>query len=119
MRAEVMGALRALSDPKDQRSTWGKYQPGVHFYDDLDVNVHILYDDSQVLPNPESAVSSLLRESEVPALQAVDAALSPMIQDLGDCPDADYLSDPRWPVVVRAAEEAITVMEANDGTDSR
>jgi hypothetical protein len=118
MRAEVIGALRALSDPEHQRGTWGKYEPGVPYYDDLDMNVHILYDDAQVLPDPESAVSSLLYESEVSALQAVDAVLGRMIQDLGDRPDAEYLSDPRWSAVVRAAGDALAVMETRDGTDS-
>lgn len=117
MRAEVIGALRALSDPEHQRAVWGKYEPGVPYYDDLDLNVHILYDDTQVLPDPASAVPSLLHKSEVPALQAVDAVLGQMILDLGDRPDAEYLSDPRWRAVVRAAGEALTVMETSDGTN--
>lgn len=118
MRAEVIGALRALSDPEYQHAAWGKYESGVPYYDDLDMNVHILYDDTQVLPDPEVAVPSLLYESEVSALQAVDAVLGQMIQELGDRPDAEYLTDPRWPAVVRAAGQALTVMEASDGTDS-
>lgn len=118
MRAEVIDALRALSDPKHQRAKWGKYESGVPYYDDLDVNVHILYDDAQVLPDPESAVPGLLYDSEVLALQAVDAVLGQLIQDLGDRPDAEYLADPRWQVVVRAAGEALTVMETSDGMDS-
>lgn len=113
MRAEVIGALRALSDPEHQRVTWGKYESGVSYYDDLDMNVHILYDDAQVLPDPESAVPSLLYESEVSALQAVHAVLGQMIQDLGDSPDAEYLSDARWADVVRAAREALAVMKTS------
>lgn len=118
MRAEVIGALRALSDTEHQRAKWGKYESGVPYYDDLDMNVHVLYDDAQVLPDPESAVPSVLHESEVSAMHAVGAVLCQMIQDLGDRPDAEYLSDPRWPAVVRAAGEALRIMETSDRMDS-
>jgi hypothetical protein len=114
MRAEVKEALRALSDPEHQHARWGRYEPGVEYYDDLDLNVHILYDDTQVLPEPASAVPSLLHESEAPALLALDAVLGEMIRQLGDAPDTSYVSDPRWPAVVRAAGEALRVMNAND-----
>jgi hypothetical protein len=114
MRAEVVEALRALSDRDYQSATWGRYEPGVDYYDDLDMNVHILYDDTQVLPDPESAVSSLIHPSEVPALQALEAALGPMIQDLGDVPDEVYTSDPRWAAVVEAASDALVVMQRFD-----
>lgn len=114
MRAEVMEALRALSDPEHQFSKWGRYEPGVEYYDDLDMNVHILYDDVQVLPDPASAVSSVLDESEISAMQALHAALGEMIRDLGDVSDAIYLSDPRWPAAIRAAQGALVAMNAND-----
>lgn len=117
MRAEVIGALRALSDTDHQRGKWGKYESGVPYYDDLDMNVHVLYDDAQVLPDPDSAVPSVLHESEISAMHAVDAALGQLIRDLGDRPDAEYLSDPRWPAVVRAAGEALRIMEGSDGID--
>lgn len=114
MRNEVISALRSLSDPAHQRTRWGKVEEGVNYYDDLNLNVHILYDDTRVLPTPDAAVPELLHEAEIPVLRAVDAALGPMIRDLGDRPDADYLSDPRWPHVVEASAAALAVMEACD-----
>jgi hypothetical protein len=44
--------FQALVDPQHQRLRWGRVEEGVRYYDDLDINVHILYDDCQVLPSP-------------------------------------------------------------------
>lgn len=118
MRAEVIAALRSLADPGHQCSCWGVVEEGVNFYDDLDMNVHILYDDTQVLPDPESAVPSLLYDSEVSALLAVDAVLGQMLEQHGDQPDSAYLADSRWSAVVEAAGEALSVMQTNDERDA-
>jgi hypothetical protein len=114
MRSEVISAIRSLSDPAHQRSRWGRIEEGVNYYDDLTLNVNILYDDCQVLPSPESAVPDVLLDSDVPGLLALEAALGPLIEDLGNRPDSDYLSDRRWDGVVAAAKEALLVMEAAD-----
>lgn len=112
MRSEVIAALRSLSDPAHQASRWGRYDPGSEYYDDLTLNVNTLYDDCQVLPSPESAVPDVLVEGDVQALRALDQAIGPMIRDLGNQPDSDYLADPRWAAVVAAATTALAAMEA-------
>lgn len=117
MRLEVIGALRSLSDPSHQRSSWGHVEEGVNYYDDLTLNVHILYDDCQVLPSPELAVPSLLYEAEVAALRAVGDALGPLLDELGDSADENYIADPRWRGVVSAASAALTAMQACDGAE--
>jgi hypothetical protein len=111
LRNEVIAALRSLSDPEHQQSQWGRYEEGVNYYDDLTINVHILYDDCAVLPDPSPSVGSLLAEGEVPALRAVHDALGPLLHDLGDRPDCEYTSDDRWPSVVRAARAALDAMQ--------
>ncbi|HEY8717071.1 SCO4402 family protein [Pengzhenrongella sp.] len=112
MRNEVIAALRSFSDPVHQATRWGRWEEGVNYYDDLTLNVNTLYDDCQVLPSPESAVPDVLLEADVPALRALDNALGPMIRDLGNRPDTDYLADPRWPTVVAAAQAALDAMDA-------
>lgn len=114
IRAEVLGALQSLGDPDHQRTRWGRYVEGVNYYDDLDLNIHILYDDYRVLPSPDSAVPEILHAAEVPALLAVEAALGPMIRDLGDRADEEYLKDPRWAGVLNAARLAHAVLRTND-----
>lgn len=114
LRAEVIGALRSLSDVQYQRERWGQYDPSYpDFYDDLDMNIHILYDDTMVLPEPESAVPAILHEWEVPALRRVSAVLSPMLHDLGDASQAVYMNDRRWGDVVVVARDALAVMLLN------
>lgn len=114
MRNEVVAALFSLSDPAHQRSRWGRVEEGVDYYDDLTLNVHVLYDDTQVLPSPEHATSSVLHPEEVPALQALDRVLGELVRELGDSSDNVYLADPRWADVVDAARAALEVMRSCD-----
>jgi hypothetical protein len=114
MRDEVVAALRSLADPQHQRTHWGVSEPGVNYYDDLTLNVHILYDDSQVLPDPSAAVGAVLSEGEVDPLRTVHDALGPILDELGDRPDSDYLADTRWPAVVAAAQSALDAMRQSE-----
>lgn len=114
MRNEVIAALRSLSDPLHQRTQWGRVEEGVDYYDDLTLNVHVLYDDTMVLPSPEVAIPGVLHENEASALRMVDEALGPLIRELGDRPDEAYMADPRWANVVAAARAALNAMRACD-----
>jgi hypothetical protein len=110
MRQEVLSALESLSDRHHQATAWGRYDRGTEQYDDLTLNVHILYDDCQVLPDPQKAVGTVLLPTETARLRHLYKALNPLLEDLGDSPDAVYLADPRWPCVVHAARAALDAM---------
>jgi hypothetical protein len=114
MRLEIIAALKSLSNPAHQRTRWGQVEEGTDYYDDLGLNVHILYDDCEVLPSPDLAVGSLLLPPEVPAFLALHHALDPMITEHGDRPDSHYLADPRWPDVVSAATVALRAMRESE-----
>ena len=114
MRLQVIEAVRALADPHHQRTRWGRYEEGVNYYDDLTLNVHILYDDCMVLPEPEGSVPTILHAQEVPIFRELEHALGPMLDDLRGEPDNVYLSDPRWSLVINAASRALAVMEQCD-----
>lgn len=113
MREEVRAALRSLSDPKHQRERWGKYDEDINYYDDLTMNIHILYDDCAVLPEPQLSVPSLLRDSEVESFNNLENSLEPLVDELGDRSDSAYLADPRWKDVITAAEIALKAMESD------
>lgn len=118
MRLQVIAALRSLSDVGHQRARWGLVEEGVDYYDDLTLNVHILYDDCTVLPDPAAAVPDVLHEEEVPFFSALEVTLGALLQDLQDAPDSVYMSSPRWPSVVAAAGNALAVMQRLDGAQS-
>ncbi len=113
MRRQIMVALAALADPQHQRRVWVEHiYPHENYFDSFDLNVHTLYDDTTVLTDgPASGVGDVLVEGdEIERLAVLDRALGPLIADLGDAPDEQYITDPRWPAVIRAAGSALTAM---------
>jgi hypothetical protein len=113
MRLEVVEALQSLADPQRQKK-WGQVKDGINYYDDLTLNVNILYDDCQVLPDPSLSIGSILYPNERDVLHAVHEALNPLLNNLGNKPDGDYLADPQWPAVIMAAREALQTMIKNE-----
>jgi hypothetical protein len=107
-----MQAVAALADPEYQRRVWiDRILPEENYYDELTLNVHILYDDSTALPEPRTAIGDILVDGdEIPRLATLGRILGPMIEELGDAPDIEYLDDNRWPSLVRAAESALAAM---------
>jgi hypothetical protein len=112
LRLEVWVALTALSDPSHQAMHWGKDLAGDDDFDSLAEHLACLYDECEILPRPERAVGSILRASEVPAIRMLGRHLGALILELGEAPDAFYLSNPRWFDVVVAAEGALVAMES-------
>ncbi|WP_157978736.1 MULTISPECIES: SCO4402 family protein [Nocardia] len=112
MRKSVLEALESFADPDYQRRVWiNREFPQENFYDDLDVNVSILYDDCVVVPDPRSRIGTVLMDGpEVDRLIELDRVLGPMIGRLGNAPDATYLGDSEWPLVVAAARAALAAM---------
>lgn len=111
MRQEAASALAALADPEYQRRVWiDRKYPRDDFYDDLTLNVNILYD--MVLPDPKSRIGTVLTsEKEANHLIRLEEVLGPLIAELRDAPDSRYLADPRWKEVVAAASSALSSME--------
>jgi hypothetical protein len=114
MRDQVIHSLRSLADVRHQQVTWGRYEESVNYYDDLTLNVHVLYDDCLVVPDPLSVVGAILYENEVQVFEVLHSALGPMLDDLQDSSDADYMADPRWSEVVSAAAAALDVMRQSE-----
>ena len=113
MRAEVMSAVRSLASLSHQRLRWGVWDDGsASYFEDLTLVVNVLYDDTGVVPQPSGSVGAILHEAETDAFLALDAALSPIIDDLSEAPDTDYLSDPRWLDVLQSAGACAAAMEA-------
>lgn len=115
MREWIVDALQVLADPDYQQRVWIRREyPHPGFFDNLDMNIHTLFDDAVVLPDPEPAIGALIYPDEVEVLRALGAVFEPLIDELGNVGDADYLAHPRWAEVVRRAADAYRVMHAND-----
>jgi hypothetical protein len=115
MRDEVIRALENLSDREHQQRVWIEHElPEPDYYDELNLEVHVLFDDIDVCVDPDRWVGEVLRAAEVEPLRALGSALGALIDDLGDAPDADYLADSRWPRIVELAGQALGVMRAPD-----
>lgn len=120
MRESVVRALRAFADPEYQQRVWiDRRFPHEGFYDDLDLNISILYDDCVVLPDPRTRIGTVLIDgAEIGRLADLDGVLDPLIRRLGDVPDRRYVEDAAWPRVVEAARAALVAM-TGDERDAR
>ena len=116
MRVEVVDALASLADPVLQANVWGRYEAGSDFYEDLTININILYD-CHVFPSPMEAVGVVIHDEEVESLAQLWRVFDPLIKRLGNAPDSAYLSDPDWPRVIAAASAAKKTMEDSDRSD--
>ncbi|MEU8470165.1 hypothetical protein AB0F30_19980 [Streptomyces sp. NPDC029006] len=109
MRRNVIAAVRALADEEYQRKVWvDRIYPREGYYDDFDMNLHILFDDTLVLEDPEAALGTVLRSVvEVDAMATLASALDALLAEEGENKtDAEYISSPMWAPVLRAASVA-------------
>ena len=114
MRLQVFSAVTALADREYQQRVWiDQIYPHENYYDDLDLNIHILYDDTLVLSDPTSTLGQILAtRAEVDRFRLLAERLDPIIDELGDSPDSGYVSHPGWPSVVDAAKSAREIMRS-------
>lgn len=116
MRLQVFSAVSALADPQYQQRVWlDRIYPHENYYDDLDLNINILYDDTSVLSDPASTMGQILaNHEEVEGFRSLAGLLDPIIDELGDSSDSRYMSHPGWPAVVDAAKSALAVMRSTE-----
>ncbi|MFD0856457.1 hypothetical protein ACFQ07_29735 [Actinomadura adrarensis] len=118
MRAQILETLRALADPEHQRQVWVEHRPPrPGYYDDLDLNISVLFDDTIIAEDPCAHIGKTLHnENEAQAVQALVDVLDPFIESLPrGTDDATAISMPAWRDVVEAARRAVTVLERTSG----
>ncbi|MGV9296830.1 SCO4402 family protein [Amycolatopsis sp. NPDC003676] len=118
IRAQIVSAVVSLSDRDYQERVWIRRElPHPDYYDEFDLAVHSLFDDSQILPAPApGCVGELIYADEEFPLARLGEVLGPLVDELGDVPDADYLNSPQWPEVIRRAKAVREIMERNEET---
>lgn len=112
MRREVMTALAALTDLEYQQRVWiERIYPTETYYDDFDANIHTLFDDCRVLPQPESQLRTILYSGdEIPRLRQLGEILNRLLDARRGAPDAEYINDAAWPEMARVAGLALAAM---------
>ncbi|WP_244933197.1 SCO4402 family protein [Micromonospora tulbaghiae] len=110
LRNEMVRAVKALADPAHQWSAWVRRELPPGGYDEFTHRIHILYDDTQVLEDPDAAIGIYLRsQEEADALRGLAQALDSLFDECGtELPDEAYLRAPGWPAVVEAANRALS-----------
>lgn len=111
MRRRVFDGLEVLADVAYQRRFWveGRYEPG-ELWDDLTSAVNAL-DDVRALDHPEQEIGTIFRSTEeAEALSRLAGLLVPLIEQLGESPDAVYTDLPQWPAIVDAAAAALHIL---------
>jgi hypothetical protein len=109
VREAVRSVIETFADAEFQERVWRRGE-GHECVQDIDEDIMLLYDDSEVLPDPASAVGEVLYPGEVPALLRFGQLLRRVIDDLPhDAAEEEYLDHPAWRGVVQAAADVLAV----------
>lgn len=108
IRRELLLTLEELS-VSDPRPIWRK-ETVEGFCAGVDQIVHFLFDDHDF--DADDIGFSLFDESEVKALADLKLALGALIDKLPKGGDDDYVADPAWPNVTKAAHTALARMRS-------
>ncbi|MGC4760883.1 SCO4402 family protein [Micromonospora trifolii] len=113
LRNEIVRAVKALADPAYQWSAWVRRELPPGRYDEFTHRIHILYDDTAVLEDPNAAIGIYLRsQEEADAMRNLAQTLDVLFDECGmELPDEAYLRAPGWPAVVQAANRALSTLE--------
>lgn len=108
VRLEVRSVIERFADPEYQERVWRGGDRSDGLVHDIDEDIMLLYDDSQVLPDPASAVGDVVYPDEVPPLLRFGQLLGRVIDDLPhDADEVQYLDHPDWSRVVQAAAHVL------------
>ena len=117
MRDELLDILSTLSNAEYQRDAWvkGKFPPGVQF-DNLDLAIHFLFDDTSLADDPKSMVGVILLDDiEVELISNLIESLNFIFDKYGlTLSDESYINKPEWMTVIQKAEEAFNFMRSRN-----
>jgi hypothetical protein len=108
MREELLDTLKGLSDYEYQVRAWIEHHLPPGQFDDLDLAVHFLYDDTGLAEDPKGAIGVFLYdETEVALVSQVIDALNLVFEKYGlDKTDAEYINSDLWSEVLKTASIA-------------
>ena len=114
MREELINYLKGLSDLDYQKKCWilNDCPIGVE-YDELDLAIHFLFDDTQLATDPEALIGDLLIDKmEAESIKLVCDALNKLFEKYGLYKtDEEYINFVEWSDVVESASKTLSLME--------
>ncbi|WP_425387933.1 SCO4402 family protein [Amycolatopsis nigrescens] len=116
IRTQILEAIEGLADREYQERVWIRHElPHPGYYDELDLAVHTLFDDSPLLPAPApGCVGELIYPDEEAPIAHLGEIFGSILEELGDVPDIEYLNHPKWPELVRRAGIVHEIMKRNE-----
>jgi len=111
MRAELIEYLQALSDAKYQRIAWVEHSLGGGKYDELDLAIHFIYDDTNLSNNPDFDIGTILvNKNESDSIKQLVKEMDVLFERYGlTLSDEEYIGKPEWENVILKAKEACLV----------
>ncbi len=119
VREQIIRTIRILSDADYQKRAWVDHDfPEGTVYDCFDYAVNVLFDDTSLADDPDSAVGvALISDEEVKAISAVVQAVDNILNELGtELSDEEYINHPSWKKVVEKATIAMRVIDKQSGS---
>ncbi len=117
MRNELISNLESLSDWEYQKKCWVLREcPNGVEYDEFDLSVHFLFDDTKLATDPESTVGSFLKdEIEAQAVKTVCHELNSIFDKYGyNLTDEEYINLVEWPKVIESASKALLIVRGEE-----
>ncbi len=117
IREELFRVARVLADTSYQQQVWRSYSPTTpQAYDDFDMVVHFLYDDTNLADSSQSAIGDiLLNEKEALGCSEIIAAIDFLLDRYGNAlSDAEYISKPEWNNIVVAAQKLYSLLQQGE-----
>jgi hypothetical protein len=121
MRTRLIEYLKDLSDIDYQKNHWGVFDAKSGTYDELDSVVHFLFDETALANNPAELIGwSLYSLDESASIRKLIDALEAVFEANGlNLSDQEYLVTQEWPLVLKAASDALSMLSRGLPKDLR
>ena len=121
MRNQLISILQSLSNWEYQKKCWvlNEYPKGVE-YDDFDLSVHFLFDDTELASDPEKNIGYILKDKiEAQTVKAVCDELDKIFSKYGlDKTDEEYINLVEWEKVIESASKALKIIQVENHDSS-
>jgi len=112
MRMQLIVCIKGLSDKNYQYNEWVLHKGESCEYDDFDITVHFLYDDTDVAENADEYIGLIfINKEEADSVKNVVDKIDIIFDKYGlELSDKEYIEKPEWNDVIEAAKKARSIL---------